>query len=185
MAEDTSTYPKSRAEGGYDTSIVRPELRDRQVEPRGRALGRRQRKAVRKALRTLHSLEIMAVNIYKCQITGDATPLDTALTVAMANEMTHMQDFQTHLYEYGFTPDKLRARFWAAGYVIGFGSRVLGRDRVLKTGVWAERKAVDHYGRLLAGAAWDDETRAVIEKDRADEYGHIVRWEWFLNRPRP
>jgi hypothetical protein len=51
---------------------------------------------------------------------------------------------------------------------------------MLKTGIWAENKAVEHYGKLLAGADWDDETRAMIEKDRADEYGHIARWEGFL-----
>jgi demethoxyubiquinone hydroxylase (CLK1/Coq7/Cat5 family) len=164
----------------YDITIIRPEMHEEQVIPRGRALSADERRAVRKALRTLHALEIMAVNIYKCQITEDVTPLNTALTTAMSNEMTHMQDFQTHLYEYGITPDKLRARFWLAGYVFGLGSRMMGTKRVLKTGIWAENKAVDHYGKLLASAPWDDETRAVIEKDRADEYGHIARWEGFL-----
>ena len=38
-------------------------------------------------------------------------------------------------------------------------------------------------GELLASAEWDEETRAVIEKDRADEYGHIARWKGFLGQP--
>ena len=139
-----------------------------------------QRRAARKALRTLHALEIMAVNIYKCQTTKEETAINTALIAAMCNEMTHMQDFQTHLYEYGFTPDKLRVRFWLAGYVFGLGSRVLGLKRVLRTGIWAESKAVEHYGKLLASADWDDETRAVIERDRADEYRHMTTWKEFL-----
>jgi ubiquinone biosynthesis monooxygenase Coq7 len=164
----------------YDTTIIRPEMRDEQVTPRGRGLDPGGRKAARKALQTLHALEIMAVTIYKCQITKDVTPLNTALTSAMSNEMTHMQDFQTRLYEYGFTPSKLRGRFWMVGYVFGLGSRLMGANRILKTGIWAESKAVEHYGVLLASADWDDETRAVIEKDRADEYGHIARWEGFL-----
>lgn len=165
---------------GYDISIIRPELREDQVKPRGRDLSHDQRRALRKALRTLHTLEIMAVNIYKCQITRDDTPLNRALTAAMCNEMTHMQDFQTRLFEYGFTPDRLRGRFWLVGYVFGLGSRMMGATRMLKTGIWVESKAVEHYGTLLAGAEWDDETRALIEKDRADEYGHIARWEGFL-----
>lgn len=66
------------------------------------------------------------------------------------------------------------------GYVFGLGSRMMGATRMLKTGIWVESKAVEHYGTLLAGAEWDDETRALIEKDRADEYGHIARWEGFL-----
>ena len=164
----------------YDISIIRPEMHEEHVIPRGRGLSADERKAVRKALRTLHALEIMAVNIYKCQITKDVTPLNTALTAAMSNEMTHMQDYQTHLYEYGITPDKARGRYWLAGYVFGLGSRMMGTKRVLRTGIWAENKAVEHYGKLLASAPWDDETRAVIEKDRADEYGHIARWEGFL-----
>ena len=93
----------------------------------------------------------MATTIYKCQMTKDVTPLDAALTTAMCNEMTHMQDFQTRLYEYGFKPAKLRGRFWLAGYVFGLGSRMMGTERVLKTGIWVENKAVEHYGKLLAG----------------------------------
>jgi len=163
-----------------DITIIRPELTLREVVPRGRGLSEDQRRAARKALRTLHALEIMAVNIYKCQTTKEETAINTALIAAMCNEMTHMQDFQTHLYEYGFTPDKLRVRFWLAGYVFGLGSRVLGLKRVLRTGIWAESKAVEHYGKLLASADWDDETRAVIERDRADEYRHMATWKEFL-----
>jgi ubiquinone biosynthesis monooxygenase Coq7 len=163
-----------------DITIIRPELTLREVVPRGRGLSEDQRRAARKALRTLHALEIMAVNIYKCQTTKEETAINTALIAAMCNEMTHMQDFQTHLYEYGFTPDKLRVRFWLAGYVFGLGSRVLGLKRVLRTGIWAESKAVEHYGKLLASADWDDETRAVIERDRADEYRHMTTWKEFL-----
>ncbi len=168
----------------YDITIIRPEMREAQVRPRGRDLGEDKRKALKKGLRTLHSLEIMATNIYKCQITKDATPLNTALINAMSNEMTHTQDFQTRLYEYGFKPAKLRGRFWLAGYVFGLGSRMMGAERVLKTGIWVENKAVEHYGKLLASAEWDDETRVFIEKDRADEYGHIARWKGFLDSPQ-
>jgi demethoxyubiquinone hydroxylase (CLK1/Coq7/Cat5 family) len=129
-----------------DSAIIRPELREEQVISRGRGLSSDERRRVKKALRTLHSLEIMAVNIYKCQATTEDTPLNTALTTAMCNEMTHMQDFQTHLYEYGITPDKLRGRFWLMGYVFGLGSRMMGTKRILRTGIWAEKKAVEHYG---------------------------------------
>jgi demethoxyubiquinone hydroxylase (CLK1/Coq7/Cat5 family) len=167
----------------YDITIIRPEMREGQVTPRGRSLDARKRRALKKGLQTLHALEIMAVNIYKCQITKDVSPLNTALTMAMSNEMTHMQDFQTRLYEYGFKPSKLRGRFWMVGYVFGLGSRTMGATRMLKTGIWAESKAVEHYGLLLASAEWDEETKAVIEKDRADEYGHIARWEGFLKGP--
>ncbi|NIN00370.1 MAG: hypothetical protein GTO24_20505, partial [candidate division Zixibacteria bacterium] len=66
----------------------------------------------------------------------------------MCNEMTHVQDFQIKLYEYGWRPSKLRWAFWIVGLVIGFGSRLLGRRAILKTSIWLEKKAVHHYGQL-------------------------------------
>lgn len=168
----------------YDIEVIRPEIRHEQIRLRGRDLPSDQRKAIRKALQTLHTLEIMAVNIYKCQLTARPSELNLALIAAMCNEMTHAQDFQTKLFEYGFKPSKLRWTYWFAGYVFGLGSRVAGKRMMLKTGVWTEKKAVHHYGELLASAAWDDETRTSIEKDMADEYGHVERWQHFLESPR-
>jgi demethoxyubiquinone hydroxylase (CLK1/Coq7/Cat5 family) len=66
------------------------------------------------------------------------------------------------------------------GFVFGFGSRILGKKAMLKTGIWVESKAVHHYAQLLEGVDWDDETRKVIEKDQADEDGHISRWKALL-----
>jgi len=167
----------------YDTSVIRPEMHFDDVVWRGEGLRRQQKREIRKRLRTLHMLEIMAVTIYKCQIASKHCNLDTSLTAAMANEMTHMQDFQTKLYEYGFKPSKLRWRYWVVGYVLGLGSRMLGRERVLRTGIWAEEKAVHHYGQLLSEIEWNEEVRAVIEKDMADEYSHMERWRHFLEHP--
>lgn len=167
----------------HDTTVIRPEMRSDQVQLRGRDFPPDQRKAVRKALRALHTLEIMAVNIYKSQISAKPGELNRQLISAMCNEMTHAQDFQTRLYEYGFKPSKLRFAYWLVGYALGLGSRLLGVRWVLKTGVWAEAKAVRHYGELLEAVEWEPETRAVLEKDQADEYGHIERWRWFLAHP--
>ncbi len=167
----------------YDTSVIRPEMRVGQVKARGEAFSPERRAAVRKGLRALHSLEIMAVNIYKCQITTRSCALNTVLTAAMCNEMTHMQDFQTKLYEHGFRPSKMRWIYWMVGYALGLGSRMLGSRWMLKTGVWAETKAVHHYSQLLADIEWDEETRLVVEKDQTDEYGHIERWKYSLAHP--
>lgn len=167
----------------YDISVIRPELRADQVKHRGQGFSATRKAGLKKAMRTLHSLEIMAVNIYKCQTSSRDCALNTQLTAAMCNEMTHMQDFQTKLYEFGFKPSKMRWMYWMVGYVFGLGSRMIGTKRILKTGIWAETKAVHHYDKLLAGAEWDDETRAFVEKDQADEYGHIERWKHFLEHP--
>lgn len=165
---------------GYDLSIIRPEMQAGQVKARGRDLSATALRAVGKALRTLHTLEIMATKIYACQVSGRGSTLDLSLTTAMCNEMTHAQDFQTKLYEYGLRPSRLRWTYWLVGYALGLGSRLLGRRAILRTGIWTEAKAVHHYGHLLEEVEWEPETRAVIEKDRADEYGHIERWRHFL-----
>jgi demethoxyubiquinone hydroxylase (CLK1/Coq7/Cat5 family) len=167
----------------HDISVIRPEIRAEQIKPRGQGFSPGRTVAVKKGLRKLHTLEIMATNIYKCQITSRPSALNTSLTAAMCNEMTHMQDFQTKLYEHGFKPSKMRWTFWMVGYVFGLGSRMLGTRQMLKTGVWAEKKAVEDYSRLLAEIEWDEETRAFIEKDQADENGHIARWQHLLEHP--
>lgn len=160
--------------------ILRPELRDEQVQLRGRSLPAADRKTIHKALRTLHTLEIMAVNIYRFQITRRDSALNRELIAAMCNEMTHVQDFQVKLYEYGMRPSLFRWAWWIVGFVFGFGSRLLGPQAILKTGIWVESKAVAHYAELLTAYAWDDATRQVIEKDQADEDGHIRTWRTLL-----
>ncbi|MDH5706988.1 MAG: demethoxyubiquinone hydroxylase family protein, partial [Candidatus Aminicenantes bacterium] len=125
-------------------------------------------------------LETMAVNIYKFQIARKTDDLNLQLISAMSNEMTHLQDFQAKLFEYGFRPSKTRLLYWIAGFVFGLLSRVMGRRAILRTGIWVETKAVHHYEELLRDIEWDVETRGIIEKDQADERGHIKRWQNFL-----
>ena len=161
-------------------AVIRPEIRQADIALRGRGLSADERKKIRKALRTLHSLELMAVTIYRLQIGRAETELNRELIAAMCNEMTHLQDFQTRLYEYGMRPSPVRMFWWGVGVVFGLGSRLGGRKAMLRMGVWVESKAVHHYSELLAAADWDEATRAVIAKDQADEQGHIHTWRRLL-----
>jgi len=136
--------------------------------------------AIRKGLLTLHTLELMATTIYRFQITRESCEFNRQLIAAMCNEMTHYQDFQVKLYEYGFKPSIIRLAYWFVGFAFGFTSRLMGRKAILKTGIWVETKAVHHYTELLETIDWDEETRKVIEKDQADEDGHINRWKQLL-----
>ena len=122
----------------------------------------------------------MASTIYKFQLSKQRSELNRQLIAAMCNEMTHYQDFQVKLYEYGLRPSKFRWAYWLAGLALGFGSRVFGTKAILKTGIWVESKAIGHYAELLANIEWDEETRKVIEKNQADEHGHINRWRELL-----
>jgi ubiquinone biosynthesis monooxygenase Coq7 len=164
----------------YDISIIRPLLRDEDFKLRGREMPKSGLKGIKKGLLTLHTLELMAQNIYKFQITKKPSEHNRQLIAAMCNEMTHFQDFQVKLLEYGFKPSIIRWAYWLVGFVFGFGSRLLGRKMILKTGIWVETKAVHHYDELLNSIDWDEDSRKVIEKDQADEYGHIKRWKEML-----
>ena len=164
----------------FDISIIRPEMRLSNFKFRGIEMPPERLKTIRKGLRTLHTLETMAANIYKFQITKKANELNLQIIAAMVNEMTHLQDFQSKLFEYGFKPSKFRFVYWVVGLIFGFFSRLMGRKAILKTGIWVETKAVHHYDELLKDIEWDEETRKIVEKDQADEFGHIKRWESFL-----
>jgi len=164
----------------YDISIIRPEMRAGDFRLRGENMDAGRLRAVRKGLVTLHTLELMAMTIYKFQLTAARTEHNRQLVAAMCNEMTHHQDFQVKLYEFGFRPSILRWAYWFVGFFFGFGSRLLGERAILKMGIWVESKAVAHYAELLETIDWDDETRAVIEKDQADEDGHISHWRAML-----
>jgi len=167
----------------YDTKVIRPQLNDNEVELRGQFFNKHQARKMKKALLTLHTLELMAINIYKFQICHHRLQnleLKRKLIAAMCNEMTHYQDFQTKLYEFGFKPSKFRWCYWLVGFAIGFASRLLGTKAILKTGIWVESKAVRHYDHLLKFVEWDPQTREIIKKNQADEFGHIDNWKSML-----
>ncbi|MBN2592371.1 MAG: demethoxyubiquinone hydroxylase family protein [Sedimentisphaerales bacterium] len=164
----------------YDISIVRPQLNHDDFKMRGRDMETPRLNAIKRGLRTLHTLELMAITIYRFQITGEKSELNHQLIAAMCNEMTHYQDFQVKLYEYGFKPSLIRWSYWIVGFTFGFGSRIIGKKAILKMGIWVETKAVHHYAQLLDSIDWDEDTRKVVEKNQADEYGHINRWKEFL-----
>lgn len=159
-----------------DISIIRPQMRNEDVKFRGQGMTPARLKGIKKGLITLHTLEGMAVKIYQYQITKNESELNRDLIAAMGNEMTHLQDFQVKLFEYGWRPSNLRGAYLIVGFVLGFSSRLMGKKRILKTGIWAEQKAVRHYKELLESVEWDEETRKIIQKDQADEDGHIARW---------
>ena len=171
---------EAKGQTSYDISIVRPQMNHEDFKIRGRDMKPARLKAIKKGLLTLHTLELMATTVYRFQITSENCQFNRQLIAAMCNEMTHYQDFQVKLYEFGFKPNPLRWAFWIVGFVLGFGSRILGRKTILKTGIWVESKAVHHYAELLDTIDWDEDTRKIIQKDQADENGHISRWKTML-----
>jgi demethoxyubiquinone hydroxylase (CLK1/Coq7/Cat5 family) len=166
----------------YDVSIIRPEMHEDDVRMRVGAARGRDAAAIRNGLVTLHTLELMAVNIYKYQTTSAETEHNRLLVAAMCNEMTHLQDFQVKLFEHGWRPSRLRWAYWVVGWLFGTVSRLRGPGAILRMGIWVETKAVRHYARLLGTVPWDERTRHIIEKNRADEEGHVARWKNLLGK---
>jgi demethoxyubiquinone hydroxylase (CLK1/Coq7/Cat5 family) len=152
----------------------------RYSEIRVRTVPTGNRTAIRRSLRTLHTMEIMAVNVYRFQLSDRHPDLLVPLISAMGNEMTHVQDFQIKLAEFGYRPSLFRWAYWIVGMCIGVCSRVLGRKAILRTASWVESRAIGHYGRILDSTDWDPETRRVLERDRSDENGHLSTWQSLL-----
>jgi demethoxyubiquinone hydroxylase (CLK1/Coq7/Cat5 family) len=153
---------------------------DKSIQLRGLNCSTTERKHLRKALHDLHNLEIMAANIYRCQIGGHPAELDENLIAAMKNEMSHIQDYMIKLYEYGLKPVWYRWIFWIVGWIIGSFSRLQGQIGIFKAGIWTESKAVKHYDELLKCAPWDEATYQIIDKDRQDEIRHLALWTHLL-----
>ena len=172
----------TQGQTSYDISVIRPQMHSEDFKTRGQGMESTRLEAINKGLLALHTLELMAATIYRFQITRENCEFNRQLIAAMCNEMTHYQDFQVKLYEFGFKPSIIRWAYWIVGFTFGFGSRLLGRKAILKTGIWVETRAVHHYNELLNTIDWDEDTCKVIEKDQADENGHINRWKSFLKQ---
>lgn len=163
-----------------ESSVIRTEMRTHDVQLRGTDFPAARLREIKKGLLALDALETMATAIYRSQIRHGGSEVDRQLLAGMLNEMTHRQDFEVKLYEYGCRPGMTRHVYWVIGWALGTFSRLFGQSVMLKADIWFERRAVRHYSKLLGSIAWDHDTRRVLEKDRADEYEHINRWRHLL-----
>ena len=160
--------------------VVRTEMTMDECRMRGKGMSLDDLKKIRRGLHKLHTLELMAQTIYRFQIGGSDAELDRYLVAAMCNEMTHYQDFQVKLYEYGWNPSCIRWMYWIVGFCFGLFSKICGKKMILKTGIWTESLAVRGYGELLEEVNWDDETIRIVEQNLTDEKVHVARWKYLL-----
>ncbi len=177
MEKSTKDTPDKSA---YDFSIIRRQVRDEDIQMRGRGMSSSRLKGIRRGLFTLYFRETTAVAIYQFQITKKPTEHNRLLIGAMCTELTHLQDFQAKLFEYGFRPSILRWGYWVVGALIGLFSRLRGAKAVLKTGIWSENLAVKHYEELLEIVDWEEDVRQIVKNNQADESHHIKQWQNLL-----
>jgi demethoxyubiquinone hydroxylase (CLK1/Coq7/Cat5 family) len=182
MISEVQTIEQSTS---LDVSIIRPQLRLTDFQIRGHNLARHRVRTFRDALQLLHDREAMAVSLYRLQIRSEMCEHNRELIAALCNKMSHLQDYFILLFEYGARPAKVRAAWWLLGGFLGYGSRLLGRTRVLKTGIRIEKKILRRYEQLLKTIDWEADVRALLEKNRDDAHAHIHRWKTLLHTAEP
>jgi len=137
-------------------------------------------KDVLKALRALVNVESMAVQIYRAQTWRfrGKPAIAEKLAEAIAVEREHRENLEARLKELGGSPPLLKLPYALIGWVVvGFVPALFGKIALLKVDIWAEEKAVRDYTAFLEKVPFDDQTRALVEKNRGDEEEHIRYWQ--------
>jgi len=137
------------------------------------------RRDVLRAFRAMVNLEVMAVRIYRAQRwrLGRSEVTAEALAKAIAVEERHERDLASRRQELGGSPSMLSPFYALVGWLIGFVPSLLGQRAALKTGIWVEERAVKDYQRLLDRVPFDDESRALVQRNQEDEREHIRMWQ--------
>lgn len=132
-----------------------------------------------RAFRAMVNLEVMAVRIYRGQRwrLGRSQITAEALGNAIATEERHERELASRRQELGGSPSMLSPFYALAGWVVGFVPSLLGQRAALQTSIWVEERAVKDYQKLLDRVAFDDQSRALIERNQEDEREHIRMWE--------
>jgi bacterioferritin len=136
-------------------------------------------KEIIRALNAVVKVEAMAVQIYRAQMWRFQGRREIAerLVHATAVERRHFDELASRVRELGGTPSRLSPLFAVAGWIIGFLPTLAGKMPALKLDIWVEERAVRDYQSFLDGVSFDDESRALMEKNMADEKEHIRAWE--------
>jgi bacterioferritin len=135
---------------------------------------------VLKALRALVNVESLAVQIYRAQtwrFRGQPT-ISEKLDHAIAVEREHRENLEARLKELGGATPTLRYAYAIVGWLLmGFLPALFGKMVLLRVDIWVEEKAVRDYTAFLDKTPFDDQTRALVEKNREDEKEHIRYWQ--------
>ena len=135
---------------------------------------------VLRALRALVNVESMAVQIYRAQTWrfGGKPAIAEKLAHAITVEREHKENLEARLKDLGGGPSILRYAYAIAGWLMmGFLPALFGKMVLLRADIWVEEKAVKDYTAFLDKTPFDEQTRALVEKNREDEKEHIWYWQ--------
>jgi bacterioferritin len=130
------------------------------------------------ALRKMHNLERFATEVYRAQITAFLEKeISDRLRLARDNEKEHTENLRARIEKLGGEPSWQGFFFQMAGKMLGCFTRIMGKMFILKADIWVERKAVKDYGAFLQRLNFDEESKALVQRNLEDEKVHIKRWE--------
>jgi bacterioferritin len=133
-----------------------------------------------RALRALVNVECMAVQIYRAQTWrfGGRPAIAEKLAHAIAVEREHRENLGARLKDLGGAPSMLRYGYAIGGWLMmGFTPALFGKMALLRVDIWVEQKAVRDYTAFLDKTPFDEQTRALVEKNREDEKEHVRYWQ--------
>jgi len=134
------------------------------------------------SLNTMYNIERAATAIYKAQagsFCGNAAVYET-FKAATANEQEHADGLKARVAELKGKGSFIGWFFALGGMMIGFVTRIMGKQRVMKTNIWVETKAVKDYGAFLQKVNFDEKSAALIKKNIGDEQRHVDNWTRIL-----
>lgn len=129
---------------------------------------------VARMIRVDQAGEYGAKRIYEGQLAvlGGTADAPVLREMAAAEEL-HLAEFDRLLAERQVRPTALQPLWHVAGFALGVGTALLGREAAMACTVAVEEVIEDHYAdqsERLTGT--DDQLRATIDKFREDEIAH-------------
>jgi ubiquinone biosynthesis monooxygenase Coq7 len=133
-----------------------------------------QAELVARMIRVDQAGEFGAKRIYAGQIAVLGETEDGPLLREMAGtEERHLDRFNEMLAQRAIRPTALRPLWHFAGFALGAGSALLGREAAMACTVAVEEVIEEHYkGQSEALGDTEPELKAVIDEFRTDEIGH-------------
>eukprot|EP01138_Halocafeteria_seosinensis_P006098 gb/GECG01006234.1/.p1 GENE.gb/GECG01006234.1/~~gb/GECG01006234.1/.p1 ORF type:complete len:241 (+),score=33.41 gb/GECG01006234.1/:1-723(+) len=144
-----------------------------------RTTDRRRRELIDEILRVDHAGEYGAVRIYEGQLAvlGGGSKDKELLNHMKQQEEDHLRDVSHLLTERRARPTALLPFWNAAGYCLGVGTALLGREAAMACTVAVETAIGQHYDdqirELLEKGYDEEELTQILKKNRDEELEHL------------
>lgn len=129
-------------------------------------------------LRVDHAGEIGARRIYAGQLAVfGGTPIGDVIHEMAEQELKHLNAFDRLIVERRVRPTAMLPVWNVAGYALGLGTALMGKEAAMACTVAVEEVIAEHYNdqvRILLGEGWEDEEelRKIFREFRDDELEH-------------